>query len=75
MLEMSFQNEKERNAMAKLASTGVYDFVEDLSESESNFEDKIFLSSSQENDAESEDESEKTADSSVDKTREKEIDE
>ena len=52
MLEMNFQNEKERNAMAKFANTGVYDFVEDLSENESNAEDNTFSSNSQENDAE-----------------------
>jgi hypothetical protein len=32
MLEMKFQDEKEREAMAIFARTGVYDFVEDESE-------------------------------------------
>ena len=75
MLEMNFQNEKERNAMAKFANTGVYDFVEDLSENESNAEDNTFSSNSQENDAESEDENGEIVDPSTRESEEKYIDE
>ncbi|CAF4416023.1 unnamed protein product [Rotaria sp. Silwood2] len=40
MLEMNFQDEKERDAMGKFARTGVYDFVEDNPcESETDAED------------------------------------
>ncbi|CAF4400445.1 unnamed protein product [Rotaria magnacalcarata] len=41
VLEMNFQDEKQREAMARFACTGVYDFVEeDLSESESESQSK-----------------------------------
>ena len=39
MLEMNFQDEKERDAMDKFARTGVYDFADDFNEFESSAED------------------------------------
>ena len=71
MLEMNFQNEKERDAMAQFASTGVYDFLEEnLSESESDSEDHSLLRRSQKEDTESENESEEESNPSVIETEE-----
>ena len=69
MLEMNFQDEKEREAMSTFARTGVYDFVEnDLSEDESDTEDRNthFRNDEKEN----EDESEEQIDSSEIETEE-----
>ncbi|CAF4278875.1 unnamed protein product, partial [Rotaria magnacalcarata] len=64
MLEMNFQDEKQREAMARFACTGVYDFVEeDLSESESESQSKdnsCYLN--EEDDDQSESESEENFD-------------
>ncbi|CAF1547595.1 unnamed protein product [Adineta ricciae] len=62
MLEMNFQDEKEREAMARFARTGVYDFAEeDSSESESRSEDhSSSLSENEGADEQSESESEET---------------
>ena len=65
MLEMNFQNEHEREAMAAFAHTGVYDFVEeDLSESEYHSEDHTFFLDN-EKDAEIDIESNEQLDSSI----------
>ncbi|CAF4093686.1 unnamed protein product, partial [Rotaria magnacalcarata] len=64
VLEMNFQDEKQREAMARFACTGVYDFVEeDLSESESESQSKdnsCYLN--EEDDDQSESESEENFD-------------
>jgi hypothetical protein len=71
MLEMNFQDEKERDAMAEFARTGVYDFVEeDLSEFESDSENHSRLRHSQTEDKESENESEEESNSSTIETEE-----
>ncbi|CAF3290599.1 unnamed protein product [Rotaria sp. Silwood2] len=57
MLEMNFEDENEREAMAIFARTGVHDFVEDLSEYESKTESNTPSCSDEENDVESEEES------------------
>ncbi|CAF1492503.1 unnamed protein product [Rotaria sp. Silwood1] len=57
MLEMNFEDENEREAMAIFARTGVYDFVEDLSEYESTTEYNTYTRIDEENDVESEEES------------------
>jgi hypothetical protein len=66
MLEMNFQDEKEREAMSTFARTGVYDFVEDnSSEDESDAEVRdIHLRNDEKEDGENEDESEEQVDSS-----------
>lgn len=66
MLEMNFQDEKEREAMARFACTGVYDFVEeDLSESESESQSKDnSCSFDEEDDDQSESESKENFDTS-----------
>lgn len=71
MLEMNFQDEKERDAMAEFARTGVYDFVEeDLSESESDSENHSCLRHSQTDDKESENDSEEESNPSMIETEE-----
>ncbi|CAF1544480.1 unnamed protein product [Rotaria sordida] len=76
MLEMNFQDEKERDAMAKFARTGVYDFVEEnLSESESDTEDHTILCRNKSEYIESEDEREEQFDSSIIATDEDDKDE
>ncbi len=67
VLEMNFQDEKEREAMTTFARTGVYDFVEeDLGEGESDMEDcDTYLRNDEKEDGENEDESEEQIDSSV----------
>ncbi|CAF4114280.1 unnamed protein product [Rotaria sordida] len=76
MLEMNFQDEKERGAMAKFARTGVYDFVgENLSESESDTEDHTILCRNKSEYIESEDEREEQLDSSIIATDEDDKDE
>jgi hypothetical protein len=66
MLEMNFQDGKERDAMAEFARTGVYDFVEeDLSKSESDSENHSHLRHSQTEDKESENESEEESNPSM----------
>ncbi|CAF1658774.1 unnamed protein product, partial [Rotaria magnacalcarata] len=75
MLEMNFQDERERDAMAEFARTGVYDFVEeDLSESESHSEDYNLFRDSEE-DAESETESEEQVGSSIEEVEDEDEDE
>jgi hypothetical protein len=62
MLEMNFQDEEEREAMAQFARTGVYDFVEeDLSESEYHSEERSSYCNDEE-DEQSEAESEENVD-------------
>ncbi|CAF2154848.1 unnamed protein product, partial [Rotaria magnacalcarata] len=66
MLEMNFQDERERDAMAEFARKGVYDFVEEnLSESEYSHKDYSLFRNSEEQEVESEDESEKQFDLSI----------
>ncbi|CAF4209273.1 unnamed protein product [Rotaria magnacalcarata] len=75
MLEMNFQDEEEREAMTTFALTGVYDFVEDLSECESNTDHQNVSSSSEEDSIESENESEEQIDSHVTEDEEEREDE
>lgn len=58
MLEMNFQDEKERNLMREFARTGVYDFVEEdrsESESDSDLKDDSLSSRDKVDDSETED--------------------
>ncbi|CAF4781165.1 unnamed protein product [Rotaria socialis] len=75
MLEMNFQDEKERDAMTTFARTGVYDFVEDLSECESNTDHQNVSGSSEEDSVESESESEEQIDSHITEDEEEHEDE
>ena len=71
MLEMNFQDEREREIMAEFARTGVYDFVEEnLNESEPFSPDGMLFCISDEQEVESENECGEQFDSSA-----KEIDE
>ncbi|CAF4611882.1 unnamed protein product, partial [Rotaria socialis] len=75
MLEMNFQDERERDAMAEFARTGVYDFVEeDISESISLSKDHALFHDNEE-DAESEAESEEQVGSSIEEVEDEDEDE
>ncbi|CAF1251246.1 unnamed protein product [Rotaria sordida] len=76
MLEMNFQDEKERDAMGKFAHTGVYDFVEEnMSELESDIEDHSILPRNKQDNTESEEENEGQSDLSISENEEENQDE
>ena len=69
MLEMNFQDQKERDAMAEFARTGVYDFVDhNLSDIESSDEDETSCRNSKEQAIESEDDCGEQIDSFIEDT-------
>ncbi|CAF3024272.1 unnamed protein product, partial [Rotaria sp. Silwood2] len=58
MLEMNFEEEAERNAMAEFARTGLYDFVETLNEFKPSHDDDIYPCNKKQQEVDSDDESE-----------------
>ena len=71
MLEMNFQDEKEREAMVTFARTGVYDSIDDLSEHESDSEQENVYSHSDSGNIRNEDESDALTDSDLEEIIEK----
>ncbi|CAF1482041.1 unnamed protein product [Rotaria sordida] len=64
-LEMNFEEEAERDAMAEFARTGVYDFVETVHHSKPSHDDDIFFHNKEQQKLDSDDEPEGQFDRSV----------